>query len=170
MMRNSRYAIARRRRDLMRDAKYLTLLVAAACTGGIGGKVEGTAPAQAVTTVVTPATRTRIDETLSRMVQAGSIAGVSALIYEKDKEAYFNAFGMADREAARPMRRDAIVQIFSMTKPITGVALMTLYEQGKFKLDDPVAKYAPEFANLRVYDGVDANGQPKVVMPIRPVT
>lgn len=98
------------------------------------------------------------------------VAGVSALIYEKGREAYFNAFGMADREAARPMARNTIVQIFSMTKPITGVALMTLHEQGKFHLDDPLAKYAPEFANLRVYAGVDSTGAPVLVAPRRPVT
>jgi CubicO group peptidase (beta-lactamase class C family) len=77
---------------------------------------------------------------------------------------------MADREASRPMRRDALVQIFSMTKPITGVALMTLYEQGKFQLDDPIARYIPELANLRVYAGKDSVGAPVLVAPRRPVT
>lgn len=101
--------------------------------------------------VVNPATRARIDSTLRHFVESGTVAGVSALIHEKGVEVYFNAFGMADREAARPMARDAIVQIFSMTKPITGVALMTLYEQGKFRLDDPVSHFAPELANVRVY-------------------
>jgi len=77
---------------------------------------------------------------------------------------------MADREAHRPMTRDAIVQIYSMTKPITGVALMQLWEQGKFKLDDPLAKYLPEFANARVYAGTDASGQPILEAPSRPIT
>jgi CubicO group peptidase (beta-lactamase class C family) len=57
-----------------------------------------------------------------------------------------------------------------MTKPITGVALMTLYEQGKFQLDDPVARYIPELANLRVYAGTDSTGAPLLVAPHRPVT
>ena len=95
---------------------------------------------------------------------------MSALIYEKGKEVYFGAFGFADREARRPMARDAIVQIFSMTKPIVGVALMTLYEQHKFQLDDPVAKYIPELANLRVYAGIDAAGAPKLEAPHRAMT
>jgi len=120
--------------------------------------------------VITAAARARIDSTLRSLTQTGAIAGVSALVFEKGREAYVGAFGMADREAERPMRRDAIVQIFSMTKPITGVALMTLYEQGKFKLDDPLSKYAPEFANLQVYAGSDANGAPILVAPRRPVT
>src|SRR5215467_3526867 len=110
--------------------------------------------------VVDAAARSRIDSTLRSFAQSGSVAGVSALVWEKGREVYFGAFGMADREAERPMRRDAIVQIFSMTKPITGVALMTLYEQGKFRLDDPLAKYLPEFANARVYVGTDAQGKP----------
>jgi CubicO group peptidase (beta-lactamase class C family) len=122
------------------------------------------------TDVVTAATRARIDSTLSSFAKSGTIAGVSALVFEKGREVYFGGFGTADREANRPMRRDAIVQIFSMTKPITGVALMTLYEQGKFQLDDPLAKYAPEFANLRVYAGADANGAPMFVAPRRPIT
>ena len=87
--------------------------------------------------------------------QASKIVGVSALVYQRGKEAYFGAFGLADRENNKPMARDTIVQIFSMTKPVTGVALMKLYERGKFQLDDPLASYAPEFANLKVYAGLD---------------
>ena len=68
------------------------------------------------------------------------------------------------------MTRDTLVQIFSMTKPITGVALMSLYEAGKFQLDDPLAKYAPEFAHLRVYAGTDAQGNAVYEAPRRPVT
>ena len=79
----------------------------------------------------------RIDSTLKSFVDSGNIAGVSALIYEKDKEVYYNAFGYADREAKKPMARNTIVQIYSMTKPITGTALMTLYDDGAFELDDP---------------------------------
>ena len=120
--------------------------------------------------VVDAAARARIDSTLRRVVADGRVAGVSALVWEKGREAYFGAFGMADREAARPMARDAIVQIFSMTKPVTGVALMTLYEQGKFRLDDPVAKYIPELANVRVYAGADSSGAPTLVAPHRVMT
>ncbi|TFG77571.1 MAG: class A beta-lactamase-related serine hydrolase, partial [Flavobacteriales bacterium] len=111
-----------------------------------------------------------IDSTLSNFVASGNIAGVSALIYEKDKEVYYNAFGHADREAKKPMSRNTIVQIYSMTKPITGTALMTLFEQGKFNLDDPIAKYAPEFSNMQVYNEVDAKGNIKLVPLDRPIT
>jgi CubicO group peptidase (beta-lactamase class C family) len=103
-------------------------------------------------------------------VNSGAVSGISALIYERGHETYFNAFGLADREARRPMTRDAIVQIYSMTKPITGVALMTLYEQGRFQLDDPVARYIPELANMSVYAGKDSAGAPILAPPHRPMT
>jgi CubicO group peptidase (beta-lactamase class C family) len=120
--------------------------------------------------VITATARARLDSTLNAFVESGKVAGVSALVFEKGTEAYFGAFGMADRSAGHRMTRDAIVQIYSMTKPITGVAFMTLYEQGKFKLDDPLSKYAPEFANMMVYAGTDANGKPKLEKPHRPIT
>lgn len=114
--------------------------------------------------------RARIDSTLSSFVESGNIAGVSALVFEKDQEVYYNAFGYADRENQVKMDRNTIVQIYSMTKPITGTALMTLYEEGKFQLDDSLAKYAPEFTNMKVYDGVDENGNIKLVAADRPVS
>jgi CubicO group peptidase (beta-lactamase class C family) len=120
--------------------------------------------------IIAAIARNRLDSTLRAFVDAGKIAGVSALVFEKGTEAYFGAFGMADRNAGHRMTRDAIVQIFSMTKPITGVALMTLYEQGKFALDDPLSKYAPEFANMMVYAGSDSSGRPKLERPHRAIT
>jgi len=123
-----------------------------------------------VNLVITDSVTARIDTTLKSFVDSGNIVGVSALIFEKDKEVYFNAFGFADREAKKPMDRNTIVQVYSMTKPITGTALMTLYEEGKFDLDDPVAKYAPEFADIKVYAGEDASGKPILENPNRPMT
>jgi len=102
-----------------------------------------------------------IDSALKGMVDTRQIVGVSALVYQDDKEVYFGAFGMADRENNKPMTRDTIVQIFSMTKPVTGVAFMKLFERGKFQLDDPLDQYAPEFADQKVYAGLDDAGQPK---------
>ena len=112
----------------------------------------------------------RIDSTLKSFVDSGKIAGVSALIFEKDSEVYFNAFGFSDREAGIPMARNTIVQIYSMTKPITGTALMTLYEKGAFQLDDSVARFAPEFANMKVFAGTDPSGRVILEKPERPIT
>ena len=75
----------------------------------------------------------------------------------------------ADREAHKPITRDAIMQIYSMTKPVTGVALMQLWEQGKFRLDDPLSRYLPEFESMQVYAGKDAAGSPIYRAPSRPI-
>jgi CubicO group peptidase (beta-lactamase class C family) len=114
--------------------------------------------------------RTRVDAALKQFIDSHALVGVSALVYEHGHEAYFGAFGLADREANKPMRRDTLAQIFSMTKPITGVALMTLYEQGKFELDDPVGKYLPELSNMQVWDGTSDAQHLRLVPANRPVT
>src|SRR3569833_317890 len=106
-----------------------------------------------------PIDKARIDAALSGIISSNALVGVSALVYQDGHEAYFGAFGKADRESARPMSRNTLVQIFSMTKPVTGVALMSLYEEGKFNLDDPLSKYAPEFADMKVYAGIDPRGE-----------
>ena len=108
--------------------------------------------------IVTSITKARIDSVLQDFVESKTIAGVSALIFENGNEVYYNAFGYADIAAKQPMDRNTIVQIYSMTKPITGTALMTLYEEGKFDLDDPISKYIPEFESMTVYTSVDGEG------------
>lgn len=114
--------------------------------------------------------KSAIDAALSGLVESKALVGVSALVYEDGHEAYFGAFGYADREAGKPMTRDTLVQIFSMTKPVAGVALMQLYDAGKFQLDDPLEKYAPEFAHMRVYAGIDPHGEVMYEPVHRPVT
>jgi CubicO group peptidase (beta-lactamase class C family) len=125
------------------------------------------APAAAAPPLVGPAA---IDSALQSLIDSKKVVGVSALVYERGREAYFGAFGLADRENNKPMARDTVVQIFSMTKPVTGVALMQLYERGKFDLDAPLAAYLPEFAETRVYAGMDENGEPRYEPPKRPIT
>lgn len=104
--------------------------------------------------------RTRIDLTLQDMVRSGRTVGASVLIWKDGEEAYFVAEGLADREEFKPFQRDTLVQIFSMTKPVTSVALMQLWEQGKFRLDDPLAWYLPQFAEMNVLKGTDEEGKP----------
>ncbi|MCB0638775.1 MAG: beta-lactamase family protein, partial [Lewinella sp.] len=119
--------------------------------------------------IVSTAAQARIDRVLEQFVTDEDVVGVSALVYERGEEVYFGAFGLADREAGTPMDRNTIVQIFSMTKPITGVALMQLYEQGKFLMDDPLSMYAPEFGPVQVFTGVDEAGQPVLEAVNRPI-
>jgi CubicO group peptidase (beta-lactamase class C family) len=112
----------------------------------------------------------RIGSALSGMVDDGRTAGASVLIWRDGREAYFGAAGFADREGGRRMTRDTIAQIYSMTKPVTGVALMRLWEQGKFGLDDPLSRYLPEFESMRVYAGKDAAGSPIYRAAARPIS
>jgi len=109
--------------------------------------------------VIDQTAKHRIDSTLQSFIADSIVVGASALIFEKGREVYFNAFGYADREAEVPMARNTIVTIYSMTKPITGTTLMTLYEKGAFQLEDPLSKYAPEFTDMQVATGLDESGE-----------
>ncbi|WP_077147139.1 serine hydrolase [Sphingopyxis sp. KK2] len=126
--------------------------------------------AQAVQTETVKIDKARIDAALQQMIASDRAGGVSALVWQDGKEVYFGRAGLADRAANRPMARDTIAQIYSMTKPVTGVALMQLWEAGKFRLDDPLAGYLSEYADMRVYAGKDAAGQPRYVAAERPIT
>ena len=113
--------------------------------------------------------KSRIDKALAQMVASGRAAGASALIFKGGREVYFGAAGHSDREAGAPLRRDTLFQIFSMTKPVTGVALMQLWEAKRFGLDDPLAMHLPEYAGTRVFAGMDAEGKPILKAPARPI-
>lgn len=145
--------------------------IAAAAVLGVGPATgwaaQAARPAAASTAVRID--KARLDKALADMTASGRTVGASALVWQGGREAYFGAAGLADREANRPMGRDTLVQVFSMTKPVTGVALMQLWEQGKFGLDDPLARYLPEFADMRVYAGKDASGQPVYKPTSRPI-
>jgi len=92
----------------------------------------------------------RIGAVMNAGVRAGEIPGAVVLVARRGKVAYFEAFGYRDRAAGAPMPRDAIFRIYSMTKPIVSVAAMTLHEEGRFYLGEPLSKYVPAFANMRV--------------------
>ena len=93
----------------------------------------------------------RVDRLLERYVESGHLAGTLGLIFRNGEIAYCNAVGQRDLETGRPMTEDTIFRIYSMTKPITAVAALMLFEDGQFLLDDPVATYLPEFADVQVY-------------------
>lgn len=92
----------------------------------------------------------RIGTHMNQAVADGTMVGGLGLIARNGRVVYSDTWGMRDREARQPMETDSIFRIYSMSKPITGVALMMLFEEGKFLLNDPVAKYLPELANLDV--------------------
>src|SRR5204862_129902 len=96
----------------------------------------------------------RITTHLSKSyVDPGKIAGCQTLVARRGYVAYYKALGLMDRERNKPMRDDTIFRIYSMTKPITAVALMQLYERGLFQLNDPVHRVIPEWRNLKEYVG-----------------
>jgi CubicO group peptidase (beta-lactamase class C family) len=84
------------------------------------------------------------------LVDKQELAGITTLVARHGKVVHFDTYGKADISTGAELKPDSIFRIASMTKPVTGVAMMQLYEQGKWKMDDPVSKYIPEFANLQV--------------------
>ena len=108
----------------------------------------------------------RIGPWMRGWVDDGRLAGMSVLVHRAGQEAYFGAHGLADRERGLAIGRDTVVRIYSMTKPLTSVALMMLYEEGRFQLDDPIAAVLPCFAEMRVFTG---EGAPPVPAD-RPIT
>jgi CubicO group peptidase (beta-lactamase class C family) len=111
----------------------------------------------------------RLDTLLEREIAAGRLSGM-VLAVARNGEVIERTYGYMDLESRQPMRRDALFRLYSMTKPIASVALLTLYEQGLFQLTDPLDKYIPQFANLKVYAGKDANGRPILEAPKRKPT
>ncbi len=96
-----------------------------------------------------------IDLMLAQSIEKNQIPGVVALIARNGKIVYYKAFGMADNETKRNLKRDDIFRIASQTKAITATAVMILWEEGKFRLDDPISKYIPEFKNAQILDSLN---------------
>jgi CubicO group peptidase (beta-lactamase class C family) len=111
----------------------------------------------------------RVDEhLLERYIRPGKIAGAQVAVIRRGALAHHSTLGLADRERERPVAEDTIWRIYSMTKPITAVALMTLYERGHFQLTDPVSRFIPEWRDLRVAEG-GPGGERRLVDPERPM-
>jgi CubicO group peptidase (beta-lactamase class C family) len=112
----------------------------------------------------------RIDEHLrTRYLEPGKIAGCQLVVARHGVIAHASSLGQRDRERGRPVTDDTIWRLYSMTKPVTGVALLTLYERGLFQLDDPVHRFLPEWRNLRVRERTE-EGERRLVVPRRPMS
>jgi CubicO group peptidase (beta-lactamase class C family) len=98
-----------------------------------------------------------IHTAIQNSIEKHEIAGAVTVVAGKDKILHFECAGLADNAADRPMKPDSLFWIASMTKPITGVAILMLQDEGKLNVSDPVAKYLPEFANLKTPSGKPAN-------------
>jgi CubicO group peptidase (beta-lactamase class C family) len=94
-----------------------------------------------------------LDSAMQRYVDEGKLAGLLTMIARRGKVVHFETYGYMDKETATPMKKDTIFRIWSLTKPVTSVAMMMLFEEGRFQLDDPVSRYIPEFKDMTVYAG-----------------
>jgi CubicO group peptidase (beta-lactamase class C family) len=167
------------------SAKQLALAIALAVAvfAAAGGdaqqaqKSQHAAQRTADMTVVRPESvgfsSERLDRLHSLMQQAvdkKEVAGVVTLLARHGKIVDFRTYGDRDLATGAPMTKDTIFRDYSMTKPVTGVAMMILYEEGKWQPSDPIAKYIPEFAHLKVYNGTDASGNMILVDAVHPPT
>jgi len=114
----------------------------------------------------------RISSWLRDDIAKGTIPGAVLMIVRHGKVAHFEAAGSLDADTKAPMTKDAIFRIYSMTKPIVSVAVMMLAEQGRIKLEDPIAKYIPSFKDMKVGVETSVDGKPKLelVAARRPIT
>ncbi|HKD05614.1 MAG TPA: serine hydrolase domain-containing protein [Bryobacteraceae bacterium] len=107
----------------------------------------------------------RIRPKMQTYVDTGNFSGITTLIARRGKVVHFDHTGVRDKAGQQPLDSSTIFRIYSMTKPVVCTALMTLYEEARFHLSDPIAKYLPAFAKVKVWDG---EAQP-LVNPVRPI-
>jgi len=112
----------------------------------------------------------RLHAVIQEEIDQKKLAGAITLLARHGKVVDYRTYGMRDLAAGAPMTKDTIFRDFSMTKPVTGVAMMILYEQGKWLPSDPISKYIPEFAHLKVFNGFDATGKMLLADPDHPPT
>jgi len=112
----------------------------------------------------------RLHAAMEQEVSRKELAGVVTLLTRHGKVVEEKTYGKKDLASGAPMTRDTIFRIYSMTKPVTGVAMMILYEEGLWRPSDPIAKFIPEFAHLKVFKGVDENGRMILEDPVHPPT
>lgn len=143
------------------------------CIGAVAFMLSSTIAAQATTSASTsfpvysteaagsdfdPAKIAALEARMQKFVEDGDAKGIATLLVKDGKVISHMQAGLRRVSDNAPITEDTIYRIYSMTKPITGVALMTLFEQGKFSLDDPISKFIPEFENLKVVKSVEADG------------
>ena len=134
---------------------------------GLAGAVQSAPVTTTALPSVTPAAEgfsteglEKLHAAMHKVVDAKALAGVTTMVIRHGKVVDFDAYGVQSLATGAPMKADTIFRIYSQSKPITGVAMMILYQEGKWTLDDPVSKFIPEFAHLKVFKGLDAKGEP----------
>lgn len=147
---------------------YLTLFFLLVVSGVIAEEFEYTDPE---TAGFSKERLERISPVMQKYIDANLTPGVLTAIMREGKIVYFNTQGLMDVEEQRPLEKDAIFRIASMTKPIASIALMMLWEEGRFQLNDPVSKFIPSFSKTKVSTTSDVSGKTgKLVDPKRAIT
>jgi CubicO group peptidase (beta-lactamase class C family) len=140
-------------------AQTPTLAQAPAGMAAAPAAVAGLTPAASPESVGFDSARLKkLDDYMAKVVADGRVAGMTTLLARHGKIVGFKTYGKADLDKNKPMTEDTIFRIYSMTKPVTGVAMMILFEEGKWRLDDPVTRYIPEFKSLRVVKSINPDG------------
>jgi CubicO group peptidase (beta-lactamase class C family) len=148
--------------------RWLGLLFALVSAGsGAGPQFATATPAQVG---LSPERLARLDEYIKRQVTGGHIPGAVTLLARHGKIVTFNSYGELDPDRHVAMTRDAIFRIYSETKVVTGVAMMMLFEEGKWHFDDPVTRFLPELKSLRVCKGLNEDGSMQLEDVSRPPT
>jgi len=157
-------------RFLLVRSRGVFLAAAIAALVCVTGRAADLPTATPETVGMSSARLSRLDAALQADIAAGRLPGIVVAVSRRGSVVYQKAFGFANVETHQPMRADAVFRLYSMTKPVASVGLLTLYEQGKFRLTDPLERYLPQFANVKVYKGVDAGGKPILAEPSRKPT
>ena len=139
----------------------LLVLTLGACSSTTAKQANAVDTNQAVNQGMSLQRLTRIDDVMNQYIDAYKLAGTLTLVARNGEVVHFAPHGYRDREAQQAMTQDTIFRIYSMTKPVTAVAAMTLWEQGKFHMNDPIDWYLPELKNLKVY--VSGSGEDMVL-------
>ena len=139
---------------------FSSIILLALCSASYA--LETASPADAG---VIPQRLERIETAVNEAIDAGEIPGAVAIVVRDGKTVYHEAFGYADIASKRPMKTDDIFRIASMTKAITSVGVMMLYEKGQLRLNEPIAKYLPEFAAMQVLSELNEDGTVKSTTP-----
>jgi CubicO group peptidase (beta-lactamase class C family) len=154
----------------MRLRQLSLMAVAALCVGSTMAAATHDLPTAKPESVGMSSERlARLDAGMKSLINEGRLAGTVTMVARHGKVVEFDAAGKRDLASNAAMQKDSIFRIYSMSKPITGVAMMMLFEEGKWQLNDPVAKFIPEFANLKVYS-TDASGNMTLKEQNHPVT
>jgi CubicO group peptidase (beta-lactamase class C family) len=146
---------------------FMTSVALTACAGGARQVGASSVPARSG---FSPARLDRLDAFLQGEIAKDRIPGAVVLVARHGRVVHHKAYGLADRDTKRPMRTDDLFRIYSMTKPVVSVALLALYEEGWFQLDDPLERYIPGFKDVKVFTGTTARGELILESPRRKPT